>query len=223
MRHRYFAWTLLALLTASTIGAQNQRKYYVSSDEEIKDNFFELGLGYVSGGAYKDALAESHPDWTISGLGGWIYLETGLGFSVAPKIKLTPNLAVLGTYIKYHTYPGFPSSVDATLILLPGVEGRLDFNSAPSTPFVAANVSYVVPTSDLEAPILSGGSIAIGASFGFHFREGFELLFTYRHVPVEYSSGEITYDGPFGQPLGTDKTTTNFGGAGITFRRLWSF
>jgi hypothetical protein len=189
----------------------------------MKDNFFELGLGYVSGGAYKDALMESHPDWTISGLGGWIYLEAGLGFPVAPKTKLIPNLAVLGTFIKYHTYPGFPSSVDATLILLPGIEGRLDFNSVPSTPFVTANVSYVVPTSDLESPILDGGSIAIGASLGFHFEGGFELLFTYRHVPVEYSSGEITYDGQYGQPLSTDKRTADFGGAGITFKRLWSF
>jgi hypothetical protein len=159
--------------------------------------------------AYPDALEESHPDWSVSGGGAWIYLDAGFSFRIAERMYLGPRVGMLATFIEFQNSYGLPSSMNskkATVIFLPGIGCKYDLTPKPSTFFAAADLSLVAPSSDIS-PSLESGGVAIGGTLGYSFSHEVELALAYRYVPVKASGDE----------------TSNFGGISFLVRKTWGF
>jgi hypothetical protein len=200
---------IAALLMLSSI-ASAQEAGKNTATKTIKNNYFDLGFGVVFGSAYKDALEKDHPDWDISGGAGWVYVDLGFVTKVAPRVYLGPRIGMLATFVNFGNSYGLPSSLDskqATIIILPGVTAKYDLSPKLSTPFVAADLSLVSASSDLDVPKLSSGGIAMGGTLGYSFNHKVELALTYRYIPVKVNDDE----------------TKNFGGIGFIIRTAFGF
>lgn len=197
------------LMLSSIAPAQEASNKAVSTTGTIKNNYVDLGVGVTFGSAYKDAVEASNPDWEISGMGGWVYIDLAFVTKVAPRVYLGPRVGALVKFIEYESVFAYSdlNSKQTTIIILPGVTAKYDLMPKVTTPFVEADVSLVSASSDLDVPKVSSGGVAFGGTVGYTFSHRVEAGLTYRYVPVKVNDDE----------------TKNFGGIGFVVRAAFGF
>lgn len=186
----------------------------------VRSNSFQIAMGIVASSAYKDALSQSRPDYDIKGGGTWIDLEAALAFRTTSKLYLIPKFELMAMRIKTESYYGMPGSEQATIIFLPGIRGQYSVGAPGSKFFVGGELSLVAPQSDLSSPSLESGGISYGLNAGYTFSSSYELMVSYKYVPIKANSGSDWEDYYYYGYTSSDETS-NFGGLGITFRRLF--
>lgn len=173
-----------------------------------RENHFELGLGIVVSSDYNDALKAAFSSYDVSGGSGWIRMETGYAINLSNNVQLTPKANFLVSLIEIKAFSNLPSSKKANYVFLPGISARYYFDKKAQLFYADLDVALVSPHSDLSQIKFQPGGVAIGGALGLGFGN-FQFEAGYLNVPVKMFSGGFQFE------------EANFGGASITFRRLF--
>lgn len=152
----------------------------------------ELGTSLVISPGYNDALKESYPNRSVSGLGGWIGLHLGLRYRPYEQVILTPRIGLIINYVT--SVGGDDSFINS--IVQPSLSAKYLFVKGASF-YVEGDVSHNTVNTGSDAFDVEGG-VGYAAFLGYQWDSGFDVGLGYSVIPTEVTNSRGTEDKNFG-------------------------
>jgi hypothetical protein len=141
---------------------------------------FEITGNVIVSSGYHDYLIDQYGDGNVEGGWGWYGFGTGVHFPLDEQMSIMPGAdfllnSVSTSYWSSNSYTNF--------IFLPKLLVRYQFQPKSPTVFVAAEMNYNLPSSDLYD--WKSGGIGFGGLLGYELDNGLSIQTGYQYIPVK--------------------------------------